>query len=102
MDTVIDSQYVVSLIDFPDLPLEERMVVQMRYGTALKKALVGHYQGVTAYRAWRSASDSNEAEGTVKRVNQAKTWLRAVDRARAAGFQALSQAEGAYFEGRLG
>ena len=102
MDTVIDSQYIVSLVDFPDLPLKERMVAEMRYGTALEKALGGPEQVVTAYSAWCSASDSNDAESNADRVNQAKTWLRAVVRARAAGFQGLSEAEGAYFEVRLG
>ena len=102
MDTVIDSRYIVSLIDFPDLPLKERMVAEMRYGTALEKALGSPEQVATAYSAWCSASDSNEAEITADEANLAKTWLRAADRARVAGFQGLGEAEGAYFEVRLG
>lgn len=102
MDAVIDSLYIVSLIDFPGLPLKERMVAEMRYSTALEKALGSPERVATAYSAWCSASDSNEAEITADEANQAKTWLRAVDRARVAGFQGLGEAEGAYFVVRLG
>ena len=101
MDAVIDSQYIISLIDFPDLPLKERMVAEMRYGTALEKALGGPEQVATAYSAWCSVSDGSEAEITADKGNQVRTWLRAVDRARVAGFQGLSEAEGAYFEVKL-
>lgn len=102
MDTVIDSLYTVFLINFPELPLKERMVAEIRYSAALEKALGSPELVATAYGAWCSASDSSEAEITADQANQAKTWLRAVDRARVAGFQGLGEAEGAYFEVRLG
>lgn len=102
MDAVIDSLYTVFLIDFPELPLKERMVAERRYGTALEKALGSPERVAAAYGAWCSASDSDEAEISAEQAKQAKTWLRAVDRARVAGFQGLGESEAAYFEVRLG
>lgn len=101
MDTVIDTLYTVSLVDFPALPLIERMAAEMRYGAALEKAL-GSPEGVAkAYGAWCVAADSDATEITTDEANLAQTWLRAVDLARTAGLRNLGDAEGGYFEVRL-
>ncbi len=102
MDATTDVLYTVALCDFPDLPPAQRMAAEVRYCKALEKVL-GSAEGVAhAYGAWCQAAEAGEGEGSADSMALAKGWVRAADAARRAGFNGLSEDEGAYFEVRLG
>ncbi|QHI96742.1 hypothetical protein GT347_01275 [Xylophilus rhododendri] len=99
-DTVIESPYVVSLEGGDFLPPAERIRAEARYSGTLQKALGGADQVVAAYRAFQSATESDEPpQGDIAAL--ATAWQRACNLAQQAGMRDLGEGMGAYFEIRL-
>ena len=93
--------YRITLQDFPDIPEDTRIKAEDQYRRALEKALGGPEEVIPAYRAWLSVSEGGNDELSQEEVAQATQWQKASDLARQAGFRALGESPGAYFEFKL-
>lgn len=102
MDTV-EAIYTVTLRDYPEvLPAQQQAAAEKRYARELEKQLGGPEQVAAALDTLSSLEESPPEVVSPGDLTLLKHWGRASVAARQAGFRDLGDAEGAYFEVRLG
>ncbi|WP_219215931.1 hypothetical protein [Variovorax boronicumulans] len=93
--------YTVALIDFPELPSDERRNAEQRYGLTLEEELGGAAQVRPKFTAYMRLAQAPEDEPTPMQAKSAVQYLMAQHRAEIAGFSGLQPPPQARFILRL-
>lgn len=92
--------YTITLHDHPSITEACRDLAERRYRQVLEHALGGDGGVILSWRAWQDAEETYGAALTEDQWRQARRWIIAADRARAAALVDIEQPGDAAFEVR--
>ena len=98
----MERQYTVALQDGRVLPAPDRIAAEIRFVSALERALGEPQVVADTLRAWQVASHARADELDPPTAERAVRWPAAYDQAVRAGLAGLKGLEQAGFEVRLG
>ena len=97
----MNKPYTVALDDAGSVPSAQRISAEVRFITALEKALGTAEDVVRVYRAWVDASENQASDVDAASAQLAMRWPRAFDTARQAGMREIGELPEAHFTVRL-
>ncbi len=93
--------YTVALEDARSVPMAQRILAEVRFITALERALGSAEDVARVYRAWVDASQNQASDVDADSAQLAVRWPRAFDTARQAGMREIGELPEAHFTVRL-
>jgi hypothetical protein len=96
----MDKPYCVSLQGMEGLPAAEKISAEVRFITAIERALGGADAVVEVYRAWREASENEATEVRKETWALATQWAKAFETAQRSGLKNIGEGD-AHFELQL-
>lgn len=97
-DGVTELPYRVSLRDYLELPLKDRMNAELRFCKALERKLGDAETIARIAAAGMRVAEDNSGDVSTEDMQLAGQWFKAYDLARQAGFSGLGESQEAYFE----
>ena len=92
------SQFTVTLCDYPQLPEPERQRAEARYARVLERHLGGTAQVAEIFSAVQQLEDAAPDEVSDHMRQLYGRWAKAARLATEAGMQGLGEGEGSFFE----
>jgi hypothetical protein len=97
----MNKPYTVALEDAGSVPSAQRISAEVRFITALERALGSAEDVACVYRAWVDASENQASDVDAESAQLAVRWPRAFDTARQAGMREIGELPEAHFIVRL-
>ena len=101
METATHKAYTVALVDAAEVSAAGRISAEVRFITALERALGGPEDVARTYRAWMDAHENAASDVDADSARLAVRWPLAFDMARQAGLRDLGELPAAHFSVRL-
>lgn len=97
-DAATEALYRVSLRDYPELPMKDRISAELRFCKALERKLGTPENIALRAAAGRQVTEDSSGDMSAEDMQLAKEWFKAYDLARQAGFSGLGESQEAYFD----
>ena len=97
-DAATEALYRVSLRDYPELPMKDRISAELRFCKALERKLGSPENVALRAAAGRRVTEDSSGDVVADDLLLAKEWFKAYDVARQAGFSGLGESQEAYFD----